>query len=72
MQISECESQFSSFKRIFVKVKFNIEYGISHDRGGHLFPFLHKNWNLKYKTWLGAHTFFYMDSRVKIYSINND
>ena len=41
--------------------------------------FLHKNWNLKYKTWLGGHTFFYMDlfhgntnSRVKIYSINND
>ena len=22
--------------------------------GGHLFPFLHKNWNLKYKTWLGG------------------
>ena len=54
-------------------------YGISHDRGGHLFPFLHKNWILKYKTWLGSHTFFYMDVFhgntnywVKIYSINND
>ena len=54
-------------------------FGISHDRGGHLFPFLHKNLNLKYKTWLGDHTFFYMDlfhgntnSRVKIYPINND
>ena len=39
--------------------------------------FLHKNLNLKYKTWLGGHAFFYMDlfhgntnSRVKIYSIN--
>ena len=32
----------------------NLIYGISHDRGCHLFPFLHKNWNLKYKTWLGG------------------
>ena len=52
---------------------------ISHDRGGHLFPFLHKNLNLKYKTWFGGHTFFYMDlfqentnSKVKIYSIYNE
>ena len=35
--------------------------GISHDRGGHLFPFLHKNLDLKYKTWLGGRTLFYID-----------
>ena len=29
-------------------------WGISHDRGGHLFPFLNKNFDLKYKTWLGG------------------
>ena len=28
---------------------------------GHLFPFLHKNLDLKYKTWLGGHTFFDID-----------
>ena len=58
-------------------MKHHITYGISHDIGGHLFPFLHKNLDLKYKTWLGGHTFFYVDmlhgntnSRVKINSIN--
>ena len=33
---------------------YGIWHAISHDREGHLFPFLHKNLDLKYKTWLGG------------------
>ena len=29
-------------------------YGISHDRGGHSFPFLHKNLDFKYKNLVGG------------------
>ena len=39
--------------------------------------FLHKNWDLKNKTWVGSHVFFFMDtshgntnSRIKIYFKN--
>ena len=73
------KSIFNFFETEFAKTTLQGEkqYGISHNRGGHLFPFLHKKLDLKWKTWLRGRTFFYINilhgntnSRVKIYSIN--
>ena len=51
LPLKQDEIRNTSFARLII-------YGISHDRGGHLFPFLHKNLDLKYKTSLGVvHSF---------------
>ena len=49
-------------------------YGISHDRGAilsHFQWFLHKNWGLKNKTWVGSHVFFFYGCIPWKYKLQN-